>query len=472
MDIRKVRFIEPGAPPYRRTPLNLFVYDRYIRNPSIGLMTLATIVHRRIADTLMYSESISKVRWDDCFDADVVFIGMFTFAAPRGYEIADEIRRQSGAVVVIGGLHATMCPEEAAAHADYVLLGEGDETILRLLDALQADEEPAFAGVAHMDTDGTLHSTGMPAPPHDIDTIPDRYLVWNYRKMAGHNTLWGQVHASRGCPHNCDYCSLVRLYGHRVRTRSPQNVVEGIRRCIAFHDEGRHRISTVLWLTDDNFFADRPWALAVLDAIIESGIDYRFTIQARYEVGFDDEMLERLARAGFVELALGIEFIDDDAFREFHKRSTKSGIERAIANIRAHGLRVRGLFIFGAQSNRPGVGKAVARFAMDNGIQGILLQSMYFIPGTPAFEQYKDELLHTDWEKCVGNVVHRPRNISARQLQREIIECSKTYYSWRRLLSALVHERGIDRVLFLGEFFWQMSERARMRCELPALPDD
>ncbi|MCR5582167.1 MAG: B12-binding domain-containing radical SAM protein [Eggerthellaceae bacterium] len=471
MEIRKVRFIEPGAPPYRRSPLNLFVYDRYIRNPSTGLMTLATIVQRQVPDTLMYSESISKVRWDDCYDADVVFIGAFTFAAPRGYAIADKIRRHSKAIVVIGGLHATACPEEAAKHADYVLLGEGDETILSFLDALRADQVPSFDGIARFDEDGVLHDAGMPKPPHDIDTIPNRHLVWNYHKMAGHNTLWGQVHASRGCPYNCDYCALVRLYGRRVRTRSPQNVVEDIRQCIAFHDEGRHRIATMLWLTDDNFFADKEWALSVLDAIIESDIDYRFTIQARYEVGLDDEMLERLAKAGFVELSLGIEFIEDESFQEFHKRSTTSEIERAIANIHAHGIRARGLFIFGAPGDRPGVGKAVANFAIENGIQGMLLQSMYFIPGTPVYDRFKGDLLHTNWEKCVGNVVHRPRDITPRQLQREMIICSKTYYSWRRLLHSLVHDRGIDRVLFAGEFFWQMSERSRYRRELRNLPD-
>ena len=88
--------------------------------------------------------------------------------------------------------------------------------------------------------------------------------------------------------------------------------MEDIRRTIAFHDEGHHRIAKMLWITDDNFFADRAWALRVLQAIIDSDIDYRFTVQARYEVGFDNEMLDMLVRAGFAELSMGIEFIDDD----------------------------------------------------------------------------------------------------------------------------------------------------------------
>ena len=81
----------------------------------------------------MYSESISKIQWKDVLDADVVFIGIFTFAAIRGYVLADEIRRRSDAVVVMGGLHASMNASEACEHCDYVLLGEGEESILELL---------------------------------------------------------------------------------------------------------------------------------------------------------------------------------------------------------------------------------------------------------------------------------------------------------------------------------------------------
>src|SRR5574344_1220256 len=77
----KIRFIEPGNRPYKSSPLNAFVYDRYVRTPSLGLNTLATIVQREYQDTFMYSESISKIRMDDVLDADVICIGFFTFAA-------------------------------------------------------------------------------------------------------------------------------------------------------------------------------------------------------------------------------------------------------------------------------------------------------------------------------------------------------------------------------------------------------
>ena len=200
----KIRLIEPGNRPYKPTPLNLFVYDRYIRTPSVGLNTLATIVKEKVDDTLMYSESVSRLVMEDIVDADLIVIGIFTFSAVRGYRLARYFKKNSGAVVVMGGLHASMNYREAVRYCDYVLLGEGDESILDMVEAVRKGETPSFPGVAYR-KDGKLVHTGMRRPPERFETIPDKNLIWHYKKMAGHNTLWGQVHASRGCPHNCDH---------------------------------------------------------------------------------------------------------------------------------------------------------------------------------------------------------------------------------------------------------------------------
>lgn len=464
----KIRFIEPGNRPYKKTLLNYFVYDRYIRTPSVGLNTLATIVKKEIDDTYMYSESISKIVFDDVLDADIIFIGIFTFAAVRGYELADHFRKHSHAKVVMGGLHASMNYTEAVQHCDYVMLGEGDETIMPLIRSIEKGEKPAGKGYAWMDGDEIVN-TGMPEPPTDLDLIPDRYLVHNYKKMTGHMTIWPQVHASRGCPHNCDYCALVRHFGHCVRTRSPENVVEDIKYSIDFFHKGHFRLLKDLWITDDNFFADRDWAIAVLNKIIESGIKYRFNIQARYEVGFDDEMLTLLKKAGFFELDMGIEFIDDDSFKTYHKKSTKTEIEEAIKNIQRHGMSVRGLFILGSDNQKKGCGKELADFVIKNNIQGVLIQCMYFVPGTPVYEQNKDRLLHTSWDKYNGNTVHYPKNMTPYELQLENIDASRRIYSVGRLIKALLFEDFVHKVLFTGEFFWHWSTRSDMKRELKYL---
>jgi radical SAM superfamily enzyme YgiQ (UPF0313 family) len=464
----KIRFVEPGNRPYQPSILNYFVYDRYIRTPSVGLNTLATIVQKKVPDTRMYSESISRLVMKDILDADLIFIGIFTFQARRGYALARYFKKHSKAVVVMGGLHASMNYPEAARYCDYVLLGEGDESILDMVRAVQKKKVPDFPGVAYL-KNGRLVHTGERKPPETFETIPNKNLVYRYQKMAGHNTLWGQVHASRGCPHDCDYCALVRHFGRRVRTRTPEYVVEDIRRTIAFQERGHHRLLKALWITDDNFFADRKWAMAVLQKIIDSNIHYCFTVQARWEVGLDDEMLCLLKRAGFAEIAMGIEFIDDDAFQQYHKKSTKRDIITAIQNIKRHGLSVRGLFILGADSHTVGVGERLADFVIEQGIQGALIQCMYFVPGTPVYEADKERLLHKNWDKYNGNAVHWPKSMTPYELQVENIKASKKIYSFPRLVHALIHEDRLHKLLFLGEYFWHISVRKDLKRELPYL---
>ena len=94
---------------------------------------------------------------------------------------------------------------------------------------------------------------------------------------------------------------------------------------------------------------------------------------------------------------------------------------------------------------------------------------MYFVPGTPVYETHKEKLIDGDWSKCTGNVVHYPEKISPYDLQKEIITASRMIYSKKRLFDALLHKRGTERLLFIGEYFWQKSVRSDLKKELPRL---
>jgi len=468
--INKVRFIEPGSRmPHKKSILNVITYNKYIRNPSTGLIILTTIVQNVIADTLMYSESITDIDFTDVYDSDIVFIGINTFNAIRGYEIAKKIKENSKSLVVIGGLHATLNYKETVNYCDYVLRGEGDNLILQFLEAVDKENPINFPGVVFL-REGKIIETGSPISPEVFETIPDRNLVVGYKKVAKYDTLWPQVHASRGCPYNCDYCTVIKLFGRTVRTRNPKNVVEEITQAIAFHKRKIFpRLNDVVWITDDNFHADREWAISLLKEIINSKINCHFSVQARYEIGFDDELLDLMKKAGFMEVAMGIEFIDDDSFIEFHKKSTRHEIEESIKNIQNHGIGVRGLFIVGADNHKVGVGKQIVDFVFQNKIHGALIQSMFFVPGTIAYDTHKEFLIHENWEKYNGNVVHYPKNITPYQLQKEIINASQAIYSKKRLCKALFKYNWINKILFIGEFFWQKSFRRELEKELPYL---
>ena len=469
--LTKIRFIEPGnTSPYKKSLSNFFTYNKHIKNPSTGLITLTTIVKQIVDDSLMYSESISKLNFDEIIDADIIFISINTFNAIRGYALADEFRKKSNSIIVFGGMHASLDFTEAIEYCDYILRGDGDELIVEFVRAIGNGRKIDFPGVVYK-SDEEIINSGERDQPNNIETIPDRTLVYDYSRLAKKfDTLWPQVHASRGCPHNCDYCSVIEHFGRKVRTRTPENVVEDIRQAIAFHKRSFFpRLNNVVWIKDDNFPEGREWAILVLKAIIGSGIKYNFSVQARFEAGFDDELLKLMKQAGFIELALGIEFLDDDSFKEFHKKSNYSEIVRSIENIQSHGIGVRGLFIVGAERDTIGVGAKIAKFVIDHKIKGGLVQSLFFTPGTKFFESNKHILIHQNWDKYCGNVVHYPVNIKPHELQQEIIIASRIIYSFRRLLNAIFKYKWIDKVLFIGEYFWQINFRKELRMEIENL---
>lgn len=152
------------------------------------------------------------------------------------------------------------------------------------------------------------------------------------------------------------------------------------------------------------------------------------------------------------------------------KKSTYDDILRSVRNIQKHGLRTRGLFIFGADNHTTGIGDRLADFVIKNNISGVLIQAMYFIPGTPVYETHKNCLIDTsDWSRCTGKAVHYPVNMTPAQLQQEIITASAKIYSVKRLFGAIIRKRGLERILFIGEFFWQKGVRKKLRDELPYL---
>ena len=99
-----------------------------------------------------------------------------------------------------------------------------------------------------------------------------------------------------------------------------------------------------------------------------------------------------------------------------------------------------------------------------------LIQCMYFVPGTPAYEKNKDRLIHRDWSKYNGNTVHYPQNMTPYELQMEHIDASRRIYSFRRLLHAIVFEDFVHKGLFIGEFLWHWSIRCDLKKELKHLP--
>ena len=438
---RKIRFIEPGSRPGR--PFNAWIR----RWPLLGSIILATILEERGYDVAVHNENVSgplegnAASYADVCGADVVGITIMTATANRGYELARKLRADGcAATIVFGGSHATFMPEEAAEYGDVVVCGEGETVI----EAIAAGD--LRRGVVR------------PEPLADLDALPTlkHGLMRDFDglvKAAGSRAMYElPVMTSRGCPQACVYCSVTQMFGRKVRRQSPAKVEEDLRR---HKRQGFRRV----FFYDDNLVADRDWARDLLARLQPMGL--RWNAQARVDLHWtdagrrrlDDELLESMRGSGGDVLYVGYETIDEGTARRWGKgyRGVTSLPARLYEDTRIlhHcGFWIHGMFMLGPEHDQATINEIV-RFARKAGIESIQLSVLTPLPGTPLFEQMRDQLILTDfpadWDYYDGtHCVYRHGRMGIADLQRALLEAHRRFYralrpSWRRL-SKLVHE--------------------------------
>jgi radical SAM superfamily enzyme YgiQ (UPF0313 family) len=202
MNIKNIYFIEarsPGAHIFSRTPL-----------PRLGPILLATIMRNHEYNTKVFIEDIAKPDWSLFEDADIVCISSITSTAPRAFQLARRFK-EKGVPVVLGGPHSTFLPEEGLLYADYVVRGEGEETLVELVDALRTSRPlNTIKGLSYKnEKDEVVHNPdrGLVADLDD-SPIPDFSLVYNWNKAKV-----VPIATSRGCPFACRFCSESRCLG-------------------------------------------------------------------------------------------------------------------------------------------------------------------------------------------------------------------------------------------------------------------
>lgn len=435
----KVRFIEPQGRPGR--PFNAWI----ARWPLLGPITLATILHERGHDAVVYNENISgslldnSEAYSDVCSADVVGISIMTPTAKRGYNLADRIRQDAPAAkIVFGGVHASFLPAEGLAHGDMVVCGEG-ETVIEAI------------------ATGELQSGIIRAPRlEDLDSIPtlDHSLMRDFEKLlAGcrRRELYElPLMASRGCPHGCTYCSVTRMFGRKVRRQSVQKVHQDVCRYV---ERGFRR----LFFYDDNFITDRRWTKPLLERLRPMRI--QFNAQARADFHWldgqrrrrDEPLLRLMRRAGGDVLYVGYETVDDSTARQWRKgyRGTGSLAARLHEDTRIlhdNGFWIHGMFILGPQHTTK-TAESIVGFARRSQIESLQISILTPFPGTPLFEQMQPHLLFSDfpadWDYYDGaHCVYNHSRLGVEGLQNTVLNAHRRFYRWggwslRRLRAAM-----------------------------------
>ena len=406
--IRKLVLVNPVNPA--RVGLTVNKSSRF---PPLGLGIIAALTPASWDVTLL------DETWEpfSYHQADLVGITAFTATAPRAYEIA-RLYRSKGVPVVLGGIHASMCTREASQFADCVVTGEAETAWPRVI----ADLEAGSLKTHYSGNRGELR--GHPFPRRDL---------------FNSDYMFASVQTSRGCPMDCNFCSVTAFNGRRYRQRPPAEVL----------DELSGVSQKMIFFVDDNIIGygkeAKKGALELFKGMVERKLDKLWFCQASLNFADDEEVLFWAGRAGCKMVFLGLESEVKEALSEVNKqlnlKRQASSYATAFQRIHKAGIAVLGAFIFGMDSDTPARLEARARYMINSAIDVMQVTHLTPLPGTRLFTRLQEErrLIYTDfpadWSHYdMTQVVHQPENMSAVELAMGILRCNRRIHSWPVML--------------------------------------
>lgn len=363
---------------------------------------------------------------------DVVAITCNTPNARHVYEMADAFRAR-GRTVILGGPHATLLPEEAALHADAVVVGEAEELWPQLLSDV---ERGVLQPVYRASSGPTLE--GLPMARRDL--------------VQRRGLLGATVIATRGCPHRCSFCNLRQIYHEGVRFRPVNEVAAEVR---SFR-------TPFFTFWDDQLFMDRRHAMRLFEAL--SGIGKRWAGMVTLASVHDERLLAAAARAGCACLFLGLESFSSESLRLAQKAfNVVESYEEGVARIHRHGIAVQAGIVFGFDGDDESTFETTLRGATRAAIDGATVSILTPFPRTPLYEDLKRDgrLLTEDWSYYNGKtaVAFQPARMSPEALWQGYMWFRRRFFSpaciWERLrrsgvrpIQSLALNWGYRRTLF------------------------
>ena len=364
-------------------------------------------------ETTIVDENVEPLDLD-C-DADVVGVSFMTFNAPRAYQIGDAFRAR-GKTVFFGGYHPTLMPEEAIGHCDAVCIGDAEANLPRMFDDLRSGNLQRFY---------SDRAPELAPKPVDVRLIRERHYATS-----------SVVQATRGCNRRCEFCSVTAFYRHTLRCRPVADVLEQIEAA-----PGRD-----LLFMDDNIAADSRYAKELFEAMIP--LKKHWFAQIPVGVARDAEMLRLMQASGCRAVFVGLESLSQESLAEAAKGFNRADdYGAAVAALHAHGIAVIGAFVVGFDHDTPEVFARTSAFLRQTNVDVLQLTILTPFPGTPLFDKMAEagRMVDLDWGHYdFGNVVFRPRNMTAEELQAGHDAVLADFYSWRSIL-----RRALRQVLYM-----------------------
>ncbi|NVM27888.1 MAG: B12-binding domain-containing radical SAM protein [Candidatus Helarchaeota archaeon] len=424
--IKNVKFIIPDQ---NRFCANFStVQAKGLRLPHLGLLIIGEMLRREKGCSVeVFEEKIKPVSISDIEGADIVGISIQTVAAIRGYQLAEQIKKQFKIPVVLGGVHATLKTNEALEHANYVVRNEGEYTFLELVEALESNISPDDIAGLSFKHGGEVYHNPMRPFIDDLDSLP--FPNWKLIKgmfktnATALNHFLYPMQVSRGCPFNCTFCSVTPTFGKKYRYRSIESVIEELK-------TNRKKTQQDIFLYDDNIAGNKRYLKELLSALIENDVVPRsWHSQMRADVAEDDELIDLMKRTNCSIATFGFESINPDSLKEMKKGQTVDLIEHCIATMHKNNIFVAGFFVFGFETDTKATIRETVEFAREKKIDIIGLMPLTPYPSTPRFEEMKDKIFSKYWELYdVQHVVYYPEQMTPSELYFEALDGYPRFY--------------------------------------------
>jgi radical SAM superfamily enzyme YgiQ (UPF0313 family) len=409
MNQMKVKMILPALteaenPFWRPIKYSLF--------PPLGLATLAAYLSPDDKIDLQ-DQHVEQLNIDD--EPDMVIIQVYITNAFRAYALADHYR-QKGAYVILGGLHVTSLPFEAAPHADTLFMGPGEDTFSKFLEDFKAGRPQKIY------RSGIRTLVGI--PPIRRDLIKRHlYLVPN------------SIVVTRGCPHHCSFCYKDAFF-EGGRTFYTQEVDDAL----AEIDQlpGRH-----LYFLDDHLLGNVRFGEALFEGM--KGMNRVFQGAATVDSILRGNLIEKAAEAGLRSLFVGFETFTPENLKQSNKKQNlEKDYTKAVNRLHSLGIMINGSFVFGLDEDDQDVFKRTVDWGVKNSITTSTYHVLTPYPGTELFRQMEqqDRILHRNWDLYdTRTVVYKTKNLTATELEDGYWWAYKEFYKWSSIFEASIgHE--------------------------------
>jgi len=363
----------------------------------------------------VFDENIDDIDYD--WQADLVGISVRTMFAKRAYEISDMYQKK-GCKTVLGGIHPSMCPEEAMNYCDCVVIGEAENVWGMLLkDAEQGQLKRIYRAESLVDLSS--------APSISRSCLSRaRYLQ-------------DIIQTTKGCPFHCEFCSVHAFDGQKIRNKSIEQVIAEIKDINS--SLSKYKKKNAIFFADDNIIANKKFASELFEALKPHNINWM--CQASINISKEDELLGLMRDSGCGAIFIGIESMSKKNLEVMRKEiNQQCDYTEAIRIIQSYGIMVHSSFIVGYDHDCESAFDEMIDFIQETKQLMPLINILTPFPGTELFKRMEKEgrILHKDWSRYdTKHVVFQPHKLSPQELEAGYWKIVREVYSfdaiWKKL---------------------------------------